>query len=233
MNGQEHSKNLLQRISFKAKISHSRSQEERIDHEEYDSNIDEETISVLVNKFRKSLRKKGGFRKFHKENEKDSIKKSKYPKDKTTCHECGKVCHMRYTCPTYLKRVDCNNMEDSQDIQAKKTYIIWDALDEDTTSTNTLEDEELNKLCLMAQNLNSCQVNSNDSPTYDILYGSYVEMHEELKKLAKKYLDKKRLILDHEKKISELQSFIDELKVENEALDLIYMLTLHVILLLN
>ncbi|KAF1859184.1 hypothetical protein Lal_00001015 [Lupinus albus] len=47
-------------------------------------------------------------------------------------------------------------------------------------------------------------------------------MHEELKKLAKKYLDKKRLILEHEKKISELQYFIDGLKLENETLDLIY-----------
>ncbi|KAF1862977.1 hypothetical protein Lal_00018821 [Lupinus albus] len=35
-------------------------------------------------------------------------------------------------------------------------------------------------------------------------------------------MDKKRLILEHEKKISKLQSFIDELKLENETLDLIY-----------
>ncbi|KAF1881732.1 hypothetical protein Lal_00032203, partial [Lupinus albus] len=90
----------------------------------------------------------------------------------------------------------------------------------------------------MAQNLNSCQeseqdesseVNSSDSssnsdnsPSYDILYGAYVEMHEELKKLAKKYMNKKRLILEHEKKIYELQSLIDELNLENETLDLIH-----------
>ncbi|KAF1864851.1 hypothetical protein Lal_00031814 [Lupinus albus] len=48
------------------------------------------------------------------------------------------------------------------------------------------------------------------------------EMREELEKLAKKHLDKKRLILEHEKKFFELQSFIDELKLENETLDLIY-----------
>ncbi|KAF1883563.1 hypothetical protein Lal_00037529 [Lupinus albus] len=90
----------------------------------------------------------------------------------------------------------------------------------------------------MVQNLNSCQeseqdessevnssdssYNSDNSPSYDILYGAYVEMHEELKKLAKNYMNKKRLILELEKKISELQSFIDELNLENETLDLIY-----------
>ncbi|KAF1862526.1 hypothetical protein Lal_00024428, partial [Lupinus albus] len=64
--------------------------------------------------------------------------------------------------------------------------------------------------------------NSDNSPTYDILYSAFVEMHEELEKLAKKYLDKKRLIIEHEKKIYELQSSIDELKLDNETLDLIY-----------
>ncbi|KAF1872205.1 hypothetical protein Lal_00039367 [Lupinus albus] len=65
----------------------------------------------------------------------------------------------------------------------------------------------------------SSEVNSSDSssnsdysPSYDILYGAYVEMHEELK----------NLILEHENKISELQSLIDELNLENETLDLIY-----------
>ncbi|KAF1894402.1 hypothetical protein Lal_00027099 [Lupinus albus] len=47
-------------------------------------------------------------------------------------------------------------------------------------------------------------------------------MHEELEKLAKKYMKKKRLSLEHEKKISELQSLVDELKLESETLDLIY-----------
>ncbi|KAF1864910.1 hypothetical protein Lal_00031875, partial [Lupinus albus] len=165
---------------------------------------------------------------FLKEDTKDSIKKSKYPKDKTTCHECGKVGHMRYTCPTYLKRIEHKNKEYSWNIKAKKAYIIWDALKEVSISTSTTEDEESSKLCLMAQNLflprNS---NYDDSPTFDILYVAYVEMHEELKNLAKKYLNKKRLILEHEKEICEFQYFIDDLKLENETLDIICMLTLH------
>ncbi|KAF1867885.1 hypothetical protein Lal_00012781 [Lupinus albus] len=61
----------VKKISFKATKSHSRSQEVRSDHEESDFDIDDETVSQLVNKFRKFLRKKGGFRKFHKEDAKD------------------------------------------------------------------------------------------------------------------------------------------------------------------
>ncbi|KAF1884068.1 hypothetical protein Lal_00013028 [Lupinus albus] len=145
---------------------------------------------------------------------------------------------MKYTRPTYLKRIEQRNKKYSRDIKANDAYIIWDEPEEDTTSTSTSEDEESSKICLMDQNLNSIQeseqgesseVNSSDSssnsdnsPTYDILYGPYVEMYEELEKLAKKYMDKKMLILEHEKKNSELQSFIDELKLENETLDLIY-----------
>ncbi|KAF1885943.1 hypothetical protein Lal_00018484 [Lupinus albus] len=93
---------------------------------------------------KKFLRKKGGLRKFHKEDAKDSIKKSKYSKGISICLECGKVGYMKYTCPTYLKMNEHNNKEDSRDIKAKKAYIIWDAPEEDTTSTSTLEDEESN-----------------------------------------------------------------------------------------
>ncbi|KAF1866012.1 hypothetical protein Lal_00041710 [Lupinus albus] len=137
-----------------------------------------------------------------------------------------------------ISHIEHNNKEDFRDIKANKVYIIWDAPEEGTTSTSISEDEESNKLCLMAQNMNSYQVseqdessdvnssdsssNSDDSLTYDIIYGTYVEMHEELKKLAKTYADRKMLILEHEKKICELQTIIDELKLENETLDLIY-----------
>ncbi|KAF1860362.1 hypothetical protein Lal_00037701 [Lupinus albus] len=145
---------------------------------------------------------------------------------------------MKYTCPTYLKRIEHRNKKESRDNKATEAYIIWDEPEEDTTSKSTSEDEESSKMCLMVQNLNSCQesehdesteVNSSDSssnsdnsPSYDILYGAYVEMHEELKMLAKKYMNKESLILEHGKKISELQSLIDELNLENETLDLIY-----------
>ncbi|KAF1862603.1 hypothetical protein Lal_00014143 [Lupinus albus] len=44
-----------------------------------------------------------------------------------------------------------------------------------------------------------------------ILYGAYVEFHEELKKLAKINADRKRLILVYEKQILEMRKFIDEL----------------------
>ncbi|KAF1889016.1 hypothetical protein Lal_00042985 [Lupinus albus] len=147
----------IQRISFKATSSHLRRQKVRIDHDESDSEIDDETISLLVNKFRKFLRKKGGFRKFRKEDAKDSIKKSKYPKENKIWHECGTVGHMKYICRTNLKRIEHRNKKDSRDIKNNETYIIWDEPEKDITSTSTSEDEESSKICLMAQNLNSCQ----------------------------------------------------------------------------
>ncbi|KAF1896216.1 hypothetical protein Lal_00027283 [Lupinus albus] len=149
--------------------------------------------------------------------------------------EFTKECPLQ-TCPTYLKSIEHNNKNDTRDIKAKEAYVVWDEPEENTTSTSTSEDEESSKTCLMAQNMKSCQEseqdessevyssnscsNSDNSPIYDILYGAYVEMHEELEKLAKKYLDKKRSILEHENKICELQSFIDELKLENKTLDI-------------
>ncbi|XP_019420728.1 PREDICTED: zinc finger CCHC-type and RNA-binding motif-containing protein 1-like [Lupinus angustifolius] len=154
---------------------------------------------------------------------------SKYLKDKATCYECGKVGHMRYICPTFLKNIDQEKKKYSRDIKAKKAYIVWNAPGENTTSTSTLEDEESNKQYLMVQKLNYCNVreqdessevnssysssNSDDSPMYDILYSAYSEIHEELQKLAQKYANRKKLILEHEKKICELRSFIDELKL--------------------
>ncbi|KAF1889061.1 hypothetical protein Lal_00043380, partial [Lupinus albus] len=63
---------------------------------------------------------------------------------------------------------------------------------------------------------------SDDLPSYEVLYNAYVELHEELKKLARVNVDQKREILRNEKKLSQLQKELDELKLENETLDLIY-----------
>ncbi|OIW20937.1 hypothetical protein TanjilG_25777 [Lupinus angustifolius] len=63
---------------------------------------------------------------------------------------------------------------------------------------------------------------SSDSPSYEILYSAYVEMHEELKKLAKVSNERKRIILLNQQKINQLQKELDELKLENETLDLIF-----------
>ncbi|KAF1896036.1 hypothetical protein Lal_00033478 [Lupinus albus] len=54
----------LQRLTLHEQTDEnkSRSQEVRSDHEESDSDIDDETVFHLVNKFKKLLRKKGGFR---------------------------------------------------------------------------------------------------------------------------------------------------------------------------
>ncbi|KAF1885942.1 hypothetical protein Lal_00018483 [Lupinus albus] len=67
----------------------------------------------------------------------------------------------------------------------------------------------------------SC-ASSDISPTYDKLYNAFVKLHEELKKVAKVNIDHKILILLHENKIADMQKELDELKLENETLYLIY-----------
>ncbi|KAF1855620.1 hypothetical protein Lal_00042356 [Lupinus albus] len=116
----------------------------------------------------------------------------------------------------------------SRDFKSKKPYIVWDVPEESST-TSTYEEEETAKICLMNNELD--EVNSYDSsscssssnlPTYDELYNAFVELHEELKNLAKVNVYRKRIILLQEKKIASMQKEMDELKLENETLDLIY-----------
>ncbi|KAF1858885.1 hypothetical protein Lal_00043020 [Lupinus albus] len=81
---------------------------------------------------------------------------------------------------------------------------------------------KVDELSEVNSNESSSCSSSNNSPTYDELYSAFVELHEELKKVAKLSLDRKRVILLQEKKITNMQKEIDELKLENENLDLIY-----------
>ncbi|KAF1888974.1 hypothetical protein Lal_00039573 [Lupinus albus] len=53
--------------------------------------------------------------------------------------------------------------------------------------------------------------------TMTLMIPRRVKLHEELKKLAKIYADRKRVILVHEKKIIEMHKFIDELQFQNET----------------
>ncbi|KAF1860103.1 hypothetical protein Lal_00033697 [Lupinus albus] len=69
---------------------------------------------------------------------------------------------------------------------------------------------------------NSYSENSLNSHTYEEHYGAFVDLHKELKKLAIISVDIKRVLLLHEKKLVEMQKELDELKLENETLDLIY-----------
>ncbi|KAF1870708.1 hypothetical protein Lal_00026338 [Lupinus albus] len=87
---------------------------------------------------------------------------------------------------------------------------------EASTSTNVDKQSEVNSF-----ETSPCS-SSKNSPSYDELYNAFVELHEELKKLARVNVDRKRIILLHEKKIQDMQKELDELKLENETLYLIY-----------
>ncbi|KAF1885805.1 hypothetical protein Lal_00042674 [Lupinus albus] len=165
-------------------------------------------------------------KRFQRKEARESTKKGKNPKDRLTCHEYDKEVHIKFQCPSYLKKVE-NNKNNYRYFKSKKAYM-------DSTS-NTLEEEESAKLCLTVNNQDPCnlseqgesseeqssETNYENSPTYDELYGAYVNLHEELKKLVRIIIDRKRVILLHEKKLVEIQKELDELKLENETLDLL------------
>ncbi|KAF1877731.1 hypothetical protein Lal_00038040 [Lupinus albus] len=60
------------------------SQEERYDEEDYDLDINDETMSLIVRKFSKFIKKRRGLQRFPRKEARDSVKKSKNPKDRFT-----------------------------------------------------------------------------------------------------------------------------------------------------
>ncbi|KAF1867979.1 hypothetical protein Lal_00042373 [Lupinus albus] len=54
---------------------------------------------------------------------------------------------MTYQCPTYLKKVE-GEKNNSREFKSKEAYIVWDVLEEDSTS-RTSEEEESDKICVM------------------------------------------------------------------------------------
>ncbi|KAF1884275.1 hypothetical protein Lal_00042927 [Lupinus albus] len=191
-------------------------QEERVD-EDNNSDLDNETMTFLVRKFNKFLKRKGGLKMFQRKEAKKSTFKGKTPEGCFTCHECGKLGPMKFKLPTYPKKVE-NYKNTSRDFKSKKAYIVWDVPKKESTSI-TSEEEETTKLCLMVNTqdpstsndhgesnevhsyeCSSCYENSENSPTYDELYSDFVELHEELKKLARINVGRKRVIILHEKK---------------------------------
>ncbi|KAF1872002.1 hypothetical protein Lal_00012221 [Lupinus albus] len=93
-----------------------------------------------------------------------------------------------------------NDKKNPRDLKSRKNYIVWDVPEEDSTSSTSSE-EESTKLCKTVKSHISCDSNEQEesrnihssksissseySSTYDELYGAYVELHEELKKIAK------------------------------------------------
>ncbi|KAF1893012.1 hypothetical protein Lal_00035406 [Lupinus albus] len=66
---------------------------------------------------------------FKRKEAKNSTFKDKNLKERFTFHECGKTGHMKYQCPTYLKKVE-NEKTTSRAIKSMKAYIVWDVPDE-------------------------------------------------------------------------------------------------------
>ncbi|KAF1860319.1 hypothetical protein Lal_00037657 [Lupinus albus] len=122
------------------KATTSKSKEDK-DDDESDSDLDDETMNLLVRKFSKFIKRKGGFKKFQKKEAKESTNKGKNNKDRFTCHECGKAGHMRFQCPTYLKKVD-SEKSTPREFKSKKAYInINDGVETSVTNNDDIEHE--------------------------------------------------------------------------------------------
>ncbi|KAF1863132.1 hypothetical protein Lal_00037387 [Lupinus albus] len=158
------------------KATTSKSKEDK-DDDESDSDLDDETMNLLVRKFSKFIKRKGGFKKFQKKERKSQPTKARTTKIASLA--------MKKSTPREFK--------------SKKAYIVWDVPEEETTSSTSSEEESA-KLCLMVRSDNNgnsdshedndevysdTSSTSDDLPSYEVLYNAYVELHEELKKLAK------------------------------------------------
>ncbi|KAF1888335.1 hypothetical protein Lal_00015477, partial [Lupinus albus] len=104
--------------------------------------------------------KKRWIQKVSKERSKRINQQRQEQKDRFTCHECGKAGHMRFQCPTYLKKVD-SEKSTPREFKSKKAYIVWDVPEEETTSSTSSEEESA-KLCLMVRSDNDGNSDSHE-----------------------------------------------------------------------
>ncbi|KAF1881778.1 hypothetical protein Lal_00014528 [Lupinus albus] len=164
-------------------------------------------MTFLNKKFSKFLKIKGGIKQFQKKETKNLTFKGKNPIDRFSCHKCGKT-----------KVEGKKNIP--RDFKSKTTYIVWVIREEDSTSS-TSEEEESAKLCRTVNThggVNSYETSScssfENSPSYENSSSSFenspsqeafVELHEELKKLARVNVDRKIRVLLHDNKIQDMQ----------------------------
>ena len=225
-------------IALKSTSKSLKAQEDNSQVDNSDSDIDDETFGLLVKKLGRFLKKKGNFNRNRQRDSKDSQPRNKTNKDHIKCHGCGKLGHYRSTCPTNSKKSEGDNSKFNSS-KGKRAYIVWDEVESQSTSSSS-DDEELANLCLMtkldeeesssiksSENVNEVDYlsdasSSSNSPSFNELYNVYVEMHKELKKLAKINVERKNFIMKQHEKIIELQKDLEELKLQNETLELIY-----------
>ncbi|KAF1889034.1 hypothetical protein Lal_00015578 [Lupinus albus] len=190
------------------KASTSQVQEEE-DEEDSDYEIFNETMRLLK-KRRETV---------SKERNKEPNFQGQESQRSLFLHECGKAGHRKYQCPAYLKKVE-GGKNNLTDFKSKKAYNVWDFLEEDSTSSTSEEEEKSSTSTNIDKQseVNSYETSSysisENSPSYDELYNTFIELHEELKKLARVNIERKIIVLLYEKKIQDMQKELDELKLE-------------------
>ena len=135
-----------------------------------------------------------------------------------SCFGCGKVGHLRSECPDLVKSKGKAISSDKS--KGRRSYIAWEK-DEESSTKNDFENDEIAQLCFMGQRKNSIEVsdrNSKFKPSYDELHNVLVEMHGDAMNAFKTIGTQKRTILKLEAEIAIIKKDFENFKNEHESL---------------
>jgi len=157
-------------VALKISVHNDSSEEaENVEHDE--------TLSLLIKRFSKFLKKKGKDRtqqnrRYPKPNESNS---SNY-----TCFGCGKTCHIKSDCPNnQIKEKPASKKVERS--KGRRAYISWEENEVYSTTSSSTESEETN-LCFMMKDEGSISDSVSDffmeSDNYDQLLVAFKETHD-------------------------------------------------------
>jgi len=180
------------------------------------SDSDEDTMSLLLRKFIKFLKKnsKGQSSKRYSSKKLNDFNPNKY-----TCYGCGEQGHFKAKRPNN-ERKEKADFKGERKGKTKKAYIAWN--DNEVSSSNSSEDEEAN-LCLKASASSSVSSSSSvKGNNYYQLLEAFNETHE--KDNSSALLNNRLKGLNNwlENRVKTLEEELEKSKVDFENLDLIY-----------
>lgn len=203
-------------LSLKAQIVKSESENSSDDSQSEDQN--EPEIGLLVKKFKKFLKNKGGQQRKMQNFKSKNFNKAESSEKQITCYECGKQGHIKSECfqlQNKNKFTKAKGKDQKFSKPMKKAYIAWD---ENDVSSESSEEEEAN-LCLMANSDSNSdtesEVSTTSNPSYEELHDAFNELHDEYVKVVKQFISNKKILA------KQCSQFAD-LKKEHETITKMY-----------
>ena len=162
-------------LALKASEQNEINEEKDVEHDE--------TISLLIKRFSRFLKKKSIDR---------NQQKRRYPKPNDsnscnyTCFGYGKTGHLKMDCPNNQSK-DKSASKKVERSKARRAYISWEENEVSSTSSSATKSEE-NNLCFMVKDEGSISDSvselSMESDNYDQLLAAFKETHDEANRLA-------------------------------------------------